>query len=115
MTRLEVPGTLDDWAQAGKNYISYSGRFFFDETGGPNGEPLLLHELSVCNIPNMVGVIHKRVFSMEDGEDGVSYLNLGIAKVDVAGEERAVKVRWRKMGSNAGAKVPEKYEIGFRS
>lgn len=94
-------GTDAEWAAVGKNFVAYSGRFWLDETGGSQGEPLLLHEMSVSNLPRLVGQVQRRTVFMSV-EDGVRYLHLGVKRMEVEGEIREVKVKWRRFEDNAG-------------
>ncbi|KAH7392987.1 Lipocalin-like domain-containing protein [Pyrenochaeta sp. MPI-SDFR-AT-0127] len=101
-------GTESEWADVGKNFVAYSGRFWLDETGGSKGEPLLLHEMSVSNLPKLVGQVQRRTVNVEEGAGGVRYLNLGVERMLVKGEVRVVRVRWKRMNDNVGAKPPAK-------
>jgi len=98
----ETSGTPADWEAVGRNFIAYSGRFWIDASGA---EPCLWHEMSVCNVPGMVGLVQKRLVRMEV-ENGTTYLSLGVESVELEGVTRAVKVVWKKMGDNKGTKPP---------
>jgi hypothetical protein len=95
-------GTEAEWAEAGRNYVAYTGRFFLDDS---KAEPLLLHEMRVSNIPKLVGDTQRRTVFITEEEDG-TYLNLGVSRESlVMGEMRVIKVRWKRMEDNH-AKAP---------
>ncbi|KAJ4369815.1 hypothetical protein N0V83_005579 [Neocucurbitaria cava] len=102
-------GTDAEWASVGKNFVAYSGRFWLDERGGSKGEePLLLHEMSVSNLPKLVGQVQRRTVRVSEEEGGVRYLHLGVDRMEVEGEMRVVEVLWRRREYNAAAQVPAK-------
>lgn len=101
-------GTASEWAEVGRNFVAYSGRFWLDEAGGSRGEPLLLHEMSVSNLPKLIGQVQRRTVNVECGQDGVRYLNLGVERMLVDGEVRVVRAKWRRMNNNGGVRPPPK-------
>ncbi|KAF2748665.1 hypothetical protein M011DRAFT_476061 [Sporormia fimetaria CBS 119925] len=97
--------TEAEWADVGRNYVAYAGRFFLDER---KAEPLLLHEMRVSNIPRLVGDVQRRTVEMTM-EDGVHYLHLGIkGESMVNGEMRIVKLKWKRMPDNHMTPPPPK-------
>jgi hypothetical protein len=97
--------TEAEWAEVGRNYVAYTGRFFLDES---KAEPLLLHEMRYSNIPRLVGDIQRRTVEVTD-EEGGSYLNLGVkGESSVMGEMRVVKVRWKRMEDNKEKTPPSR-------
>lgn len=85
-------GMDEEWALAGRNFMGYSGRFFVKDE---DGEVALYHELDICIYPRLRGKVQKRLVRFEE-ENGERILNLGIDTIEVAGEVRTVKVKWRR-------------------
>jgi hypothetical protein len=92
-------GTAADWETVGRNFIGYSGRFWVKD------ERTIMHELAVCNIPRMRGVVQERTVRFEE-VGGVEFLCLGMDEVEVEGVKRKVEVRWKRMEGNQGAVAP---------
>ncbi|KAK5313674.1 hypothetical protein LTR70_007515 [Exophiala xenobiotica] len=100
-------GTEDDWAQAGKNYVAYTGQFYLDEQGDKQG-PVLMHHMRTSNLPELVGDTQRRLCKIQDESDGkYLYLSLGETR-KVFGEDRMIRVRWRRMPDNQATKPPAK-------
>jgi lipocalin-like protein len=55
-------GSNEEYAAAGRSYIAYSGRFYFDESNGR-----LEHEMFVSFFPNWQGQRQVRVAAIDDG------------------------------------------------
>lgn len=100
-------GSDAEWAQVGKNYVAYTGRFFLDEAGDSQG-PVLKHEMRSSNLPYLVGDIQRRLCKIVDESDG-KYLVLSLGEtMKVFGEDRMIRVRWRRLPDNSQAtKAPE--------
>lgn len=95
-------GSEADWSQVGKNYVAYTGRFFLDEAGDSQG-PVLKHEMRTSNTPSLVGDIQRRLCQIVDESDG-RYLILSLGQpVKVYGEDRMIRVRWRRLPDNSTA------------
>ena len=96
-------GSKDELAEAGKNYLAYTGPFYLDETGD---EPLLQHHMSNSSFPNWFGNTQRRVVSISDDGDG-EYLTLGPeAPAMVLGEMRMAQLAWRRLPDNCAAQAP---------
>jgi hypothetical protein len=94
-----------EWAGVGKNYVAYTGRFFLDESGD---EVFLNHEMRYSNLPNLNGDVQRRLVTITDEADG-RFLNLGVkGEMDIGGEKRIVKVKWKRMEQNDQTKPPAK-------
>ncbi|PVH69708.1 hypothetical protein DL98DRAFT_661541 [Cadophora sp. DSE1049] len=100
-------GTDSEWAEVGRNYVAYTGCFFLDETGGSEGEPMLLHEMRYSNIPRLVGDVQRRLVEIKDESDG-RYLYLGVKEIFLGGEKRVVRVKWKRMEQNSEENLPVK-------
>lgn len=88
--------TEAEWADVGRNFVAYTGRFFLDEN---KAEPLLLHEMRVSNIPRLVGDVQRRTVRIT--EEGERYLHLGVKGESlVMGEMRVIAVKWKRMPEN---------------
>ncbi len=99
------PGTDTDWAQVGKNYVAYTGHFYLDEQGDKQG-PILLHHMRTASLPYLVGDTQRRLCKIQDENDG-RYLVLSLAEpTKVFGEDRMIRVRWRRMPDNRATKPP---------
>lgn len=90
-------GTDEEWTLAGRNFMGYSGRFFIKVE---DGEVALYHELDICIYPRLRGQVQKRLVRLAE-ENGETILNLGVDKIEVAGEVRTVKVKWRRAEDNS--------------
>ncbi|RMZ87375.1 hypothetical protein DV736_g5398, partial [Chaetothyriales sp. CBS 134916] len=98
----------EDWAASGKNYLAYTGRFFLDEKGDDKGRPVLLHEMFVSSLPHLRGQIQRRVMDIAvDESDGGRYLVLSLDEpVNWYGDERLIRVRWRRLPDNQASSPP---------
>jgi hypothetical protein len=99
----DTSGTPDDWEQVGRNFIAYSGRYWVNEE---DGAEVLWHELDVCSLPRMVGMVQKRRVELED-VDGARVLNLGVEGLELGGMECNVAVKWKRVENNLGEKRPK--------
>ncbi|KAH7068948.1 Lipocalin-like domain-containing protein [Paraphoma chrysanthemicola] len=99
----DTSGTPSDWEQVGRNFIAYSGRYWVSEE---EGKEVLWHELDVCSIPRMVGMVQKRKAQLDE-VDGASILNLGVDGLVLDGVDCKVEVKWKRVEDNAGTKRPE--------
>ncbi|KAJ9662042.1 hypothetical protein H2198_001584 [Neophaeococcomyces mojaviensis] len=100
------PGSNEDWAQAGKNYVAYTGQFYLDEAGDESG-PVLMHHMKTSNLPYLVGDTQRRLVKIVDEDDG-KYLVLSLGSpMEVFGEPRMIRVRWRRMSENKATKPPD--------
>lgn len=103
--KFEYPGEEKEWAQVGKNYIGYTGQFFVDEEGDEAG-PVLMHQMRCAILPGLLGDVQRRLVKIQDESDG-RYLILGVqGTMKVHGEDRVVRVRWRRLPDNSSATKP---------
>lgn len=62
--------------------------------------------MRVSNIPKLVGNMQRRTVEIRE-EGGEKYLHLGVSRPTlVEGEMRILRLVWKRMGDNAGARVP---------
>ncbi|ABN83556.1 conserved hypothetical protein [Burkholderia pseudomallei 668] len=61
LRRRSVRGTPAEYAQAGRTYLAYAGRFFVDEA-----TRALSHEMAVALFPNWLGQIQTRTVEFPD-------------------------------------------------
>jgi hypothetical protein len=98
-------GTEADWAEMGKRYIAYTGRYFLDEQGDERGRPILKHEMRSSNLPYLVGDIQRRVMEFKEEKDGkYLWLSLDDPIKGADGKERLIRVRWRRFPQNDATK-----------
>ena len=103
---FDPPGTDKDWAEVGKRYVAYTGRFFLDEKGDSKG-PILVHEMRNSNLPRLVGDRQRRLCEIKDESDG-KHLYLSVDKpMKMGGEDRIPYVRWKRMELNEETREPE--------
>ena len=99
-------GTEAQWAEAGKSYAAYTGRYFVDEKGDEKGRPILKHEMSSSSLPYLRGDIQRRIVNIVDEADG-KYLVLSLDDpMKVLGEDRMIRVRWRRLPVNQAPSPP---------
>jgi len=104
--QFSAPGTDADWAELGRNYVAYTGQFYLDEQGDKQG-PILLHHMRSANLPYLVGDTQRRLCKIQEESDG-RYLVLSLGEpMKVFGEDRMIRVRWRRMPDNQATKPPE--------
>ncbi|OAL39714.1 hypothetical protein AYO20_01111 [Fonsecaea nubica] len=99
-------GSDADWAAVGRNYVAYTGAFYLDERGDAKGRPILKHNMRYSNLPYLVGDIQRRIMRFVDESDG-KYLELSLddpAKFE--GEDRMIRVRWRRLPLNQASTPP---------
>ncbi|KIY03238.1 uncharacterized protein Z520_01705 [Fonsecaea multimorphosa CBS 102226] len=99
-------GSDADWATVGRNYVAYTGAFYLDERGDDKGRPILMHNMRNSNLPYLVGDIQRRIMRFVDESDG-KYLVLSLddpLKFD--GEDRLIRVRWRRLPLNQASTPP---------
>lgn len=102
---FDPPGTDSEWAEVGKRYVAYTGRFFLDEDGDALG-PILVHEMRNSNLPRLVGDRQRRLCSIKDESDG-RYLYLTVDKpMNMAGQDRIPYVRWKRLELNRETQEP---------
>jgi len=90
-------GTQEELAEAGKNYLAYTGPFYVDESGE---QPILRHHMSVSSFPNWLGNTQRRLVKITE-ENGDKYLNLAPdGAIDVGGEKRVPNLKWRRLPDN---------------
>ncbi|KAL9121628.1 MAG: hypothetical protein Q9187_001820 [Circinaria calcarea] len=89
--------TREEFAEAGKHYLAYTGPFYLDESGE---EPLLHHHMSNCSFPNWLGNTQRRLIKIaKEGED--DYLTLGPeGETMIMGKIRTVRLVWRRLSEN---------------
>ena len=75
---FEPPGTDSDWADLGRKYIAYTGRFWLDEEGDAEG-PLLVHEMRNANWPRLSGDRQRRLCEIKDESEG-RFLYLSVSQ-----------------------------------
>ncbi|KIW00567.1 uncharacterized protein PV09_07921 [Verruconis gallopava] len=98
-------GSEAEWARAGKNYVAYTGPFYLDEEGDDAG-PLLLHHMRTSSLPYLVGDTQRRLVAIRDEPDG-TYLVLSLkGTMKVAGQDRLIRVRWRRLPDNQATAPP---------
>ena len=105
VSKFDPPGTDSDWAEVGRHYVAYTGRFFLDEKGDSKG-PILVHEMRNSNVQTLLGDRQRRLCEIKDESDG-KYLYLSVSeprKMD--GEERIPLVRWRRLEVNRETREP---------
>lgn len=105
---FDPPGTDAEWAEVGRRYIAYTGRFWLDEKGDERG-PVLVHEMRNSNLPRLVGDRQRRLCEIreEDGGRG-RFLHLSTeGTVVVDGVERVPHLVWKSMEVNREARPPE--------
>lgn len=100
-------GTDSEWAEVGRNALTYSGRFFVNEIGGSEGETILLHEMRYSNLPKLVGDVQRRLVEIKDESNG-RYLYLGVKQLVLGGEKRVFRLRWKRMEQNDENDLPKK-------
>ena len=106
VAKFEPPGTDKNWAEVGRCYIAYTGRFFLDEKGDSHG-PLLVHEMRNSNLPRLTGDRQRRLCDIKDESDG-RYLYLSTADPIKFGEEyRTPLVRWKRLEMNMKTREPD--------
>lgn len=109
-TQLQIPsqpdfkvndlngGSKDELAQAGKNYLAYTGPFYLDESG--SSEPVLKHHMTNCSFPNWMGNLQRRIVGIaKEGDDMFRTLGSEGATL-VMGEMRVIILRWRRLEGN---------------
>jgi len=90
-------GSKDELAQAGKNYLAYTGPFYLDESGS---EPVLKHHMTNCSFPNWMGNTQRRIVGITK-EGGNKFLTLGPEGATlVMGEMRVITLKWRRLEGN---------------
>jgi hypothetical protein len=93
-------GTDSEWATVGRNYVAYTGPYYLDESGDEQGRPILLHHMRTSNLPYLVGDTQRRIVKIVHEPDG-KYLVLGLDEpMKVDGEDRIIRVRWRRLPDN---------------
>jgi hypothetical protein len=98
-------GSEAEWAQVGKNYVAYTGQFYLDEEGDKQG-PVLLHHMRTSSWPSLVGDTQRRLVKIQDESDG-RYLVLSLGEtMKIFGEDRLIRVRWRRFPDNQATKPP---------
>ena len=101
-----LKGSAQDWEQAGRHHVGYTGYFYLDEKGDSQGRPILMHNMRVANLPTLLGDTQRRMVRITEEDDG-KYLNLGLeAPSMVQGEMRVTKVRWKRMPDNQATSPP---------
>lgn len=103
--KFEPPGTDTDWAEVGRRYVAYTGRFFLDEPGDAEG-PILVHEMRNSNLPRLMGDRQRRLCEIRDEGDG-RYLYLSVnTPIRMGGEQRIPYVRWKRLEGNLETSEP---------
>lgn len=96
-------GSKDELAEAGKNYLAYTGPFYLDESGD---EPLLQHHMSTCSFPNWLGNTQRRLVKITKEAEDV-YLTLGAeGEIMIMNEMRTPRLIWRRLPENRATHVP---------
>ena len=105
IAKFECPGSDANWAEVGRRYVAYTGRFFLDEKGDSKG-PILVHEMRNSNLPRLLGDRQRRLCEIKDESDG-RYLYLSTAgPTKYGGEDRLPLVRWRRLALNEETTAP---------
>lgn len=106
VTSFERPGSESNWAEIGRSYVAYTGRFWVDEKGDEKG-PLLVHEMRYSIWPSLHGQRQRRLVQIREEEDG-RYLYLGPEKPqEMGGVERVPALRWKRLEENCEERAPE--------
>ena len=102
---FDPPGNDADWADVGRHYIAYTGRFFLEETGDSLG-PMLVHEMRDSNLPRLLGDRQRRLCEIKDENDG-RYLYLSVKEpIKFNGEDRVPLVKWKRLAVNREIREP---------
>jgi hypothetical protein len=100
-------GSEKEFAESARKTMAYTGPFYLEEV--PGNKQRLYHHMSLAQPPNWLGDTQLRLAEMSDEREEGLFLTLGPEGNTVDGEvERVVRLRWRKMEDNSGAKVPSK-------
>jgi hypothetical protein len=85
--------------------MAYCGPFYLEEV--PGDKQRLFHHMSLAQPPNWLGDTQLRVAEMRDeGAEGL-FLTLGPeSNIQDRGVERVVRLRWKKVAENSGARMP---------
>ncbi|KAK5089074.1 hypothetical protein LTR05_003298 [Lithohypha guttulata] len=95
----------EDRSQIKRDYLAYTGQFYLDEAGDSKG-PVLIHHMKVANRANMLGDTQRRLCKIVDEHNG-QYLVLSLNGTTKAfGEDRIVRVRWRRLPENRATQPP---------
>ena len=87
-------------------YVGYTGQFYLDEDGDALG-PVLMHHMGVTNLPALLGDTQRRLVKIVE-EEGQKFLLLAVeGTMRVEGEDRNVRVRWRRMRNNQAQTPPQ--------
>jgi len=88
----------------GPDFMAYSGEFYLEEAENQAGL-ILKHHARITNLPHLSGVVQSRTVEISDEYDA-KYLQLGsIDPINFSGEERFIKVRWRRLPYNAPGRI----------
>ena len=103
-------GSEKEFAESARKTMAYTGPFYLEEVPGDNQR--LFHHMSLSQPPNWLGDTQLRIAEMSDeGKEGF-VLTLGPESNTVdKGVERVVKLRWKKVEDNSGAKVPKDVKL----
>lgn len=99
-----LQGTEAEFANAARKTMAYCGPFYLEEV--PGNKQRLYHHMSLALPPNWLGDTQLRVAEMRDeGAEGL-FLTLGPeSNIQDRGVERVVRLRWKKVADNSGARV----------
>ncbi|KAK3064883.1 hypothetical protein LTS18_003046 [Coniosporium uncinatum] len=90
-------GTEEELAEAGKNYLAYTGPFYVDESGEA---PILRHHITDCSFPNWPGNTQRRMVKILE-ENGDKCLILAPdSSIDIGREKRIPVLKWRRLPDN---------------
>lgn len=100
-------GTDAQWAEAGRKCHAYTGPFYLDEHGDAQGCPVLVHDMTISNMPHFKGLKQRRLLSFSEDESG-KYLTLRTAEpLQMGGKQRSVELKCRKLPVNE--KLPSEH------
>lgn len=82
------------------NFMAYAGEFYLMEASAQAG-PIIKHHARITNVAHLNGIVQSRTMQISDESDG-TYLELGsVEPITFSGEDRMIKVRWRRLPRNA--------------
>lgn len=103
--------TTEEFADAGKKTMAYSGPFYLEEQ--PGDRQKVLHHAKISIPPNWVDTVQLRLAEMSE-EDGKVVLTLGPeSPIEHSGAKWILRLKWRKCPRNETSKTP--VEARFRA
>ncbi|EXJ78498.1 hypothetical protein A1O1_08899 [Capronia coronata CBS 617.96] len=99
-----IRATTEEFADAGRRTMAYSGPFYLDEQSRDSQE--ILHHAKISIPPNWVDTVQLRQAEMTE-EHGETILTLGPKfPMEHDGMKRILRLRWRKCPRNDTRKAP---------